>query len=168
MGLSVHITQAQNHSYWKGHETVSSLTSCSKKGQHQIQTFLFRVLSSQVSKTSKDRDETSRSYDFAFVLVEFHKVIVDPFLQPVSVPLDGSPAPEHVSWSPQFAVICKRDKTSSRLLIQMSKRTGPRTGPCSAPTATDIQGFHLLATIHWAWSSKQSFMCWVVHPFRLS
>lgn len=164
MGLSGHITQAQNHLYWKGHETVSSLASCSKKGQHRIQTCLLRVLSSQVSKTSKDRDETSRSYDFAFVLVEFHKVIVDPFLQPVLVPLDGSPAPEHVSWSPQFAVICKCDETSSRLLIQMSKRTGP----CSAPTATDTQGFHLLATIHWAWSSKQSFMCQVVHPFRLS
>lgn len=97
MGLSGHITQAQNHLYWKGHETVSSLASCSKKGQHRIQTCLFRVLSSQVSKTSKDRDETSRSYDFAFVLVEFHKIIVDPFFQPVLVPLDGSPAPEHVS-----------------------------------------------------------------------
>ena len=50
--------------------------------------------------------------DFAFALAEFCKGPVGPFLQPVWVPLDGSPAQEHTSWCPQGGVICKLDERS--------------------------------------------------------
>lgn len=39
--------------------------------------------------------------------VEFHKVPVSLFLQPVQVPLNGNPALKYVDWCPQFDVISK-------------------------------------------------------------
>lgn len=43
--------------------------------------------------------------------VEFHKVTVSLFLQPVQVPLNGNPALKYVDWSPQFDVISKPNAT---------------------------------------------------------
>lgn len=45
--------------------------------------------------------------NFAFVLVEFYKVPVVPFLQPAEVSLNGSPALQLIYWCPQFDDICK-------------------------------------------------------------
>lgn len=47
----------------------------------------------------------SQVQDFAFVLLEFHKVPVGLLSQPGRVPLDGSPALECVHWFPQFSRI---------------------------------------------------------------
>jgi len=43
---------------------------------------------------------SSQMQDLVFALVEFHKVPVVLFLQPVSDPLNGNPTPEYIDWSP--------------------------------------------------------------------
>jgi len=45
--------------------------------------------------------------DFALSLVEFHKVPIGPFLQPVKVALEGRMTLWHVSHSSQFSAISK-------------------------------------------------------------
>lgn len=48
----------------------------------------------------------SQMQDFVFAFVELHDIPVRPFLQPVKVPLNSSPALQCADCSPQFGVIC--------------------------------------------------------------
>ena len=57
--------------------------------------------------------------DLAFPFLEFHKDSVDPFLQPLEVPLNGSTPIWCITYSSQFCVICKLAKDVLCPIIQV-------------------------------------------------
>lgn len=66
-----------------------------------------------------------------FALAEFPKGAVGPFLQPVWVHLDGSPAHRHISWCPRVvSCVNLMSAHSSRALFKVLGSTGPTVHPC--------------------------------------
>lgn len=78
------------------------------------------------------------------ILVVFHEVPVGPFLQPAWVPLDGSPALQHIYCSPQLEVICKLDKSALYYHLQVTdngvKPDRSQCRPMWYPLVTGIHG----------------------------
>jgi len=57
--------------------------------------------------------------EFVLVQAEFDKIHLSPFLQPVWVPLNGSPAFDSAQLMLQFGVFCKADQKALCYLLQV-------------------------------------------------
>lgn len=93
------------------------------------------------------------------ILVVFHEVPVDAFLQPAWVPLDGSPALQHTYCSSQFEVICKLDKSALSYHLQITdKDIKPDRSQCRPLWYPLVTGIHVeyypLATTLWPYPSN--------------
>lgn len=77
------------------------------------------------------------------VPVIFHGVLVDPFLQPVHVPLNVHPFPEYIKWSPQFSVFCKLGKNAIHHHFQVIAKDA-KDVKCSSKDPGSTQLFNIL------------------------
>lgn len=57
-------------------------------------------------------------WDSVYALLELHDVPAGPFLQPISVLLNGSPALKPISYSTLFSIICRLDEGALHHLLQ--------------------------------------------------
>lgn len=90
--------------------------------------------------------------DLAFTFLEFHKDSVDPFLQPVEVPLNGSTASWCIIYSSQFQSsenllrVCSA--SSSRSLLEVLRSIN--SWGISLVTGLQLDLITLITTL-WAW-----------------
>lgn len=106
--------------------------------------------------------------NFALLLVELHKVIVSPALQPIKVPLDGSMALWWVRCSPYVCVICGFTEGTFYPIIQIGNGNALSQRCCCLPNVYIYSGINesfpvwkggkksFYTSFHWVYkSSKQ-------------
>lgn len=94
------------------------------KGNSHISSFWLSVRAFQFSVPQNipaQRVVSLRVQNFTLPLVEFCKVSVSPFLQPIEVPPDGSTTIWHISHSSWFGVIQKFAEGTFCPIIQITK-----------------------------------------------
>ncbi|KAK4821248.1 hypothetical protein QYF61_016547 [Mycteria americana] len=100
--------------------------------------------------------------DLTLGLVEPHTIDLGPSIQPVRIPLQSLPTLKHINTPAQFGVICNLLRAhsipSSRSLIKILNRTGPKTEPWGTPLVTGCQlDLTPFTTTLWAQPSSQFF-----------